>query len=91
MTRFVEDNPAAVVEGRRHCFHIIGKLSFGKDNVKLNGTFVARLDAVIKASGLGRKIEQNAVNLLLLLALKNLNLVVRLNNPRRFNENRGSA
>ena len=91
MTRTVEKNPSLIVENRRHSLHFISKLCLCKNYIKLNSALIARFDALKKAACFGRKLIENLVDLLLLLALKNLDFVVGFNNAGRLNENRGSA
>ena len=86
MTCFFQLNYTFIIQERFCCFHFIGKMSLGKNQIQHNSTVKRMLDTLSKLPCLGRKLKKYTHNLITLFALQNLDIIVGIHNRGRLNK-----
>ena len=91
MTRLTDVDDAPVVEHGTRRAHFIRQIRLGKYQAQLREVLIAADDGIRELARVGGKLKQDALDLLLLLALEDADVVVRLHDAHRLDKDRLTA
>ena len=87
----LEVDDACIVQMRSGRLHGVGHLCLGKDQVQVDAALVALFRFTVNRPGLVRQVSEDPLDLLPLLAEQDTDLVVRLDDGHRLDEDGGSG